>query len=74
MVAVIPAILDQLRALDVPVVDRAAVERMFGMRRRRAIELMGRFGGYRSGNAILLDRLGLIWQLEAMSAGEDVAR
>jgi len=69
----IPAIAERLRALDAPVVDRAVVERIFGVRRRRAIELMGRFGGYRSGNTILLDRLGLIGQLEAMSAGAEMA-
>jgi len=68
----IAAIVEQLRALSVPVIDRAVVERIFGVRRRRAVELMGRFGGYRSGNTILLDRVGLICQLEAVSAGADV--
>ena len=41
----IPEILSQLETFDVPVVDRAIVERLFGLRRRRAIELMHRFGG-----------------------------
>ena len=68
----IPAIVEQLQAIDVPVIDRAVVERVFGVRRRRAVELMRRFGGYRSGNTILLDRLGLICQLDAVGAGAEV--
>ena len=70
----IPEMIEQLRGLEVPVVDRAVVERTFGVRRRRAVELMRRFGGYLSGNTILLDRLGLIYQLEAVGAGADVIR
>src|SRR4029077_8723306 len=34
----IPEIAAMLEILDVPVVDRAMVERLFGLRRRRAIE------------------------------------
>lgn len=68
----IPEIVQQLRVLDVPVIDRAVIEGIFGVRRRRAVELMRHFGGYRSGNTILLDRLGLIYQLEAVGVGPDV--
>jgi hypothetical protein len=68
----IPAILDQLRAVEVPVIDRAGCERIFGVGRRRAIELMHGFGGYESGNTILLDRMALIEQLEAMAAGPEM--
>ena len=70
----IPTIIEQLRAIAVPVIDRTVVERIFGVRRRRAVELMRRFGGYRAGNAILLDRSGLICQLEAVGAGAEVAQ
>ena len=31
----VPEILEELRALDVPVVDRAVCERLFRLRRRR---------------------------------------
>ena len=68
----IPAILDELRAVDVPVVDRAGCERIFGLRRRRTIQLMNQFGGYRSGNTILLDRMELIRRLEAITAGPEL--
>lgn len=60
----IPDILDQLRDLSIPVVDRSIIERLFRVRRRRAIDLMGRFGGYRSGNLVLVDRLEMIAALE----------
>jgi hypothetical protein len=70
----IPSILVQLRALEVPVVDRSTCERMFGVRRRRAVQLMQGFGGYRSGNAVLLDRMDLIRQLEALASSPSVER
>jgi hypothetical protein len=40
----IPEILAHLEVFDVPVVDRAIIEHLFGLRRRRAIELMHLFG------------------------------
>jgi hypothetical protein len=67
----IPEILDQLRALQVPVVDRAVCERIFSVGRRRAISLMQCFGGYRSGNAVLVDRLELIAKLEDLWESPD---
>lgn len=70
----IPAILEELQLLDVPVVDRSVCERLFGVRRRRAVDLMRRFGGYQSGNTILLDRLDLIRVLEALEAGAEFGR
>jgi len=60
----IPQILDLLRDLSFPVVDRKMVESLFGVGRRRAIGLMEYFGGYRSGNTVLVDRLDLIARLE----------
>src|SRR5689334_12786005 len=45
-------IIEQLEAFDVPVVDRGIVERVFGLRRRRAIELLHRFGGYQAGRTL----------------------
>jgi hypothetical protein len=52
--------------MEVPVVDRAVFERLFGVRRRRAIELMHYFGGYQTGRAFLIERVALIGQLEAL--------
>ena len=70
----IPEILGQLRSLDAPVIDRAVCEKVFGVGRRRAVALMQGFGGYRSGNAVLVDREKLIIQLEALENGSDIAR
>jgi hypothetical protein len=45
----IQEIVSQLETFDAPVVDRAIIERLSGMRRRQAIELLHRFGGYQTG-------------------------
>ena len=65
----IPEILAELAALDVPVLDRAACERLFGLRRRRAIDLMRAFGGYQAGRTFLIDRPKLVAQLEQLRDG-----
>jgi hypothetical protein len=36
----LPKIQTELEALDLPVVDRACFEKLFGVRRRRAIQFM----------------------------------
>ena len=59
----IPEIVQALQALPVPVVDRFMVERLFGVRRRRAITLMQEFGAYQSGRTLDLypeNRTGII--------------
>ena len=65
----LPAIRAAVSALEAPVLDRAAIEEIFGVRRRRAIELLHRFGGYQSGKTFLVDRASLLRQLEALEAG-----
>ena len=60
----IPEILAELTVLDVPVVDRAMCERLFHVRRRRAIDIIRYFGGYQAGRAFLIDRERLMTQLE----------
>ncbi len=67
----VPEILAELRALDVPVVDRAVCERLFGLRRRRAIDLMRCFGGYQAGRTFLIDRGRLAAQLEQIRDSPD---
>jgi hypothetical protein len=66
----IPEIAAMLEILDVPVVDRAMVERLFGLRRRRAIELLHSFGGYQAGRTFLVDRRQLIDRLRDLAEGE----
>jgi hypothetical protein len=67
----VPQILAELSALDVPIVDRAVCERLFRLRRRRAIDLIRYFGGYQSGRTFLLDRPRLIAQLEQIRDSPD---
>ena len=57
-----------LSDVRLPVIDRAAVERLFGLRRRQAIELLNRFGGYQAGRTFLIGREQLISQLDSMAA------
>src|SRR5450759_3293235 len=53
----LPEIRAELEHLAVPIVDRAGIERIFGLKRRRAIELMHEFGGYQTGRTFLLEAL-----------------
>ena len=67
----VPRILEEIRELEVPVLDRAAIEKLFGLKRWQAIQLLHRFGGYQVGKTFLVDRQALIQQLEAIQAGEE---
>jgi hypothetical protein len=67
----VPEILQELTALEVPVVDRALCERLFRLRRRRAIDLMSCFGGYQAGRTFLIERSHLIAQLEQIRGSPD---
>ena len=67
----IPEIVAQLETFDVPVVDRAIIEAVFGLRRRRAIELLHRFGGYQAGRTFLIGRQQLIDHLRRLAEGEE---
>ena len=67
----VPEILAELAALDVPVVDRAVCERLFRLRRRRAIDLIRCFGGYQAGRTFLIDRPKLVAQLEQIRDSPD---
>jgi hypothetical protein len=69
----LPDIRAELEHLDVPIVDRAGIERIFGLRRRRAIELMHEFGGYQTGRTFLLDRARLLEALHSLESREDYA-
>jgi hypothetical protein len=67
----IPEIVQALQALTVPVVDRLMFERLFGVRRRRAITLMQEFGAYQSGRTLLVERGAMIRRLELLQEGEE---
>ena len=63
----------ELQAMNVPVVDRAVFEKLFGLQRRRAIQLMAYFGGFQAGRMFLLDRIELIRQIEPLEASAEFA-
>jgi hypothetical protein len=69
----LPEIRAELEHLDAPVVDRSGIEDIFGLRRRRAIELMHQFGGYQAGRTFLLDRAWLLEALHSLESREDYA-
>jgi hypothetical protein len=53
----VPQILEVLESPGAPpFVDRPTVEALFGVRRRQAIALLGRFGGYQVGRTFLAPR------------------
>ncbi len=57
----VPEMLEELNAPGCPpFLDRPAVERLFGLRRRQAIALMHRMAGYQVGKAFLVDRGSMI--------------
>ena len=65
----VPEILDILVSLPGPVVDRASIEKIFGVGRRRAITLLHSFGGFQTGKTFFIERLALIGQLEQLRKG-----
>lgn len=57
--------------MSVPFLDRAAIEILFSVRRRRAIQLMSGFGGgFLIGKTFLIDRRELIASLKTLACGE----
>lgn len=60
----IPHALEELEHFPAPVIDRAALEKLLVVRRREAIRLMHRFGGFQVGKTFLIERQQLIRQLE----------
>src|ERR1035441_2981807 len=67
----LPEIRAELEHLGVPVVDRAGIERIFGLKRRRARSLLRQFGGSQADRTFLLDRARLLKALQSLEARED---
>jgi hypothetical protein len=70
----LPEIMYLLGQLPVPVLDRAAIETLFGVKRRRAIQLLAQFGGYQAGKTFLVNRDSLLRQLEKIRDGDRFQR
>ena len=65
----LPPILETLRGMEVSHLDRLAVQKLFGVRERRARQLMAGLEGLRVGNASAVARLSLIARLEQTASG-----
>jgi hypothetical protein len=67
----IPEILDTVERAETSWFDRAAIERIFGVKRRRGIQLLNAFGGFQAGRTFLIDRDALVRQLRALRESQD---
>jgi len=65
----LPDIIVELKQLDIPIVDRAMFEKLFGVGRRRAIQLMHHFDGHQVGRTFIIDRRLLLDRLQARRSG-----
>jgi hypothetical protein len=63
--------MEEVRQFPAPVLDRATVERLFSVRRRRANQIMARMGGYQVGRTGLVDREHFLAGLESIASGEE---
>ncbi len=64
------SIKDQLRGMEVSHLDRQAVQKLIGVRERRARQLMAGLDGIQVGNAFAVSRLALLARLEETGAGD----
>jgi hypothetical protein len=63
------SILAELRALDTDYLDRRSVERIFGVRQRRARQFMVGLPTLQIGNTVAISRIALLKHLETVSVG-----
>lgn len=64
------SIKDQLRGMTVSHLDRQAVQKLFGVRERRARQIMAGLPGLQVGNAFAVERMALLDRLEETGAGD----
>ena len=73
----VPQILSQLQAPGAPpLLDRTAVESLFGVRRRQAIRILGSARGYQVGKTFIVERQALaqfLQQLDQSGAPREAA-
>lgn len=67
----VPRIRATVEASDVPFFDRAAIEKLFGVKRRQAIHLVRNLAGYEVGNALVAPRETVLAFLRAKQTGGD---
>jgi hypothetical protein len=62
----LPEIREALDRMATPVLDRAALESLFGLGRRQTIRLMSTFGGHLAGKTFLIETAALKERLDAL--------
>jgi hypothetical protein len=62
--------LEELRALEISHLDRLAVQKLFGVRERRARQIMTGLPALKVGNAVAVERQALIVRLDGIRAGD----
>jgi hypothetical protein len=67
----LPEILKTIESLETAWIDRPMIEKIFAVRRRRAIELLNQFGGFQTGRTFLIERDALLETLRAIHTGQD---
>ena len=70
----IPEIRKNVSQLTVPVIDRAMLERIFGVRKSRAVQLMNAFGAMEAGQTMVIGVADLDHHLAAVQAGAEYER
>jgi hypothetical protein len=69
----LPSILAELEAYPAPMLDRASLQKLFGVGRRTAVNLMARFGAeQQAGRTSLLSRMRLLKELRTEQSGDSV--
>jgi hypothetical protein len=63
-----------IEALSAPVIDRASIEKIFGLRRRQALRLMTSLKGHKVGCAYVVDRAHLLSELSDLMRSRGVRR
>lgn len=71
-------IISELRETQIQFFDRQAIEKLFGVQHRRALQILNQFAGKEGlkqvGNALAISREQLLANLEAFANGEEVAK
>lgn len=68
----IPTILEELRALSCPVIDRRTLEQLLGVSPRQALRILQSLVPFSAGKSLLIDRVALIEKLERLDRQDEL--
>jgi hypothetical protein len=70
----LPEIMEQIEKMDVPLLDRRIIEKLFEVRPRRAQLLLREFSAYMLGNSMVIERQALLARLEELGRRDTSAQ